>query len=409
MESPDFLKSHKNISNLRDLMPALQNKFYFNYGGQGPLPTKSLTAIKNSWKKIQELGPFTDNVWSYLKNEINLTKTYLERICGVTKYQIAFTENTTSGCILPLWGLPLEPSKRILISDCEHPGIIAACKELARRKKLKIDILKVRKLRYGLNDINLLHESVLNQIEKSLEKETKLIVISHVLWNTGQIMPIKDIFNRIKKHPLKPYLLVDAAQSFGQIPIVDAANNSDIYSFTGHKWAFGPEGLGGVVLSERVLKESNPTIIGWKSIQKEESIYVNNINPFHLNSQRFEIATSCTPLLAGLRCSLELLEQEGNEKERLKKIQNLSKKLWEGLNNIKNIKTILDGPPSTGLVSFILNNQQSESSLVSSLGRQKVWIRILEDPTWLRACLHITSNEKEIAKLLESIEYQTNI
>jgi len=39
---------------LKDNMPALQNKDYFNYGGQGPLPTQSLNAItsgiiKFSW------------------------------------------------------------------------------------------------------------------------------------------------------------------------------------------------------------------------------------------------------------------------------------------------------------------------------------------------------------------------
>ena len=56
--------------NLRSLMPGLKNKFYFNYGGQGPLPTQSLNEITKSWQKIQELGPFTSNVWPYINNEI---------------------------------------------------------------------------------------------------------------------------------------------------------------------------------------------------------------------------------------------------------------------------------------------------------------------------------------------------
>ena len=32
-------------NNLRDQIPALKNKYYFNYGGQGPLPKSSLEAI----------------------------------------------------------------------------------------------------------------------------------------------------------------------------------------------------------------------------------------------------------------------------------------------------------------------------------------------------------------------------
>ena len=44
-------------------MPALANKVYFNYGGQGPLPTPSLEAIQQAWATIQELGPFSEAVF----------------------------------------------------------------------------------------------------------------------------------------------------------------------------------------------------------------------------------------------------------------------------------------------------------------------------------------------------------
>jgi len=44
-------------NNLRDLIPALKNKYYFNYGGQGPLPKSSLEAIVKTWEIIQDLGP----------------------------------------------------------------------------------------------------------------------------------------------------------------------------------------------------------------------------------------------------------------------------------------------------------------------------------------------------------------
>ena len=384
-------------------MPALQNKTYFNYGGQGPLPSPSLKAISTSWEKIQELGPFTNKVWPYIAEEVELTKKYLAQICGVSKSQIALTENVTSGCVLPLWGLPFKSSERILISDCEHPGVVAACQELARRKELQIDILPVQQLRNGAEKQLATDELVLEELEIALKLNTKLVVLSHVLWNTGQIMPIKAVSKRLFNHPLKPFLMVDAAQSFGQIPIATAARNSDIYAFTGHKWACGPEGLGGVALSERVLQEATPTLTGWKALQKEGSIHNYNSNPYHLDARRFEIATSCVPLLAGLRCSLNLLEQEGTETERLKKIQDLSLKLWMGLDEIPGIQNILKGSPASGLVSFSILGGEGEQTFVKELGKQKLWIRVLEDPTWLRACLHVTSEKKEITALLTAI------
>tara|TARA_Y100001968_G_scaffold280565_1_gene277148 strand:- start:21200 stop:22453 length:1254 start_codon:yes stop_codon:yes gene_type:complete len=399
MFSKEVLDSHKSPLNLRDLMAALQNKAYFNYGGQGPLPQSSLKAITKSWEKIQSLGPFTNNVWPYIADEIESTKILLSKICGVSKHRIALTENVTSGCVLPLWGLPLSKSHRILISDCEHPGVVAACKELAKRKDLSIDILHVQHLRVGLNEANRTTEFLLKEIDKSIHEKTKLVVLSHLLWNTGQIMPIEAIANKLKVHSLKPFLLVDAAQSFGQIPVSPAADLADIYAFTGHKWACGPEGLGAVVVSERVLKESTPTLIGWKSLEEEKGIYDDNLSPFHKDARRFEIATSCIPLLAGLRCSLELLEAEGSEKDRLKKIQNFSKLLWCSLNEIEGVETILKGPPPAGLVSFTPKTSQSPTFILRQLGRKNLFVRVLEDPPWLRACLHVTSIEKEIMDL----------
>ena len=124
-------------------MPALQNKSYFNYGGQGPLPTQSLNAITTSWEKIQHLGPFTNDVWPYITKEVISTKNLLSEICGIHPRRIALTENVTSGCVLPLLGLPLSEGDHLLISDCEHPGIVAACKALALTKNLSIGILPI--------------------------------------------------------------------------------------------------------------------------------------------------------------------------------------------------------------------------------------------------------------------------
>ena len=153
-------------SSLRALMPALQNKKYFNYGGQGPLPNPSLEAITASWQKIQDLGPFTNKVWPYVNSELDATKQYLAKICGVNKQRIALTENVTSGCVLPLLGLPFLKGDRLLISDCEHPGVVSACMELARRKELKIDLLPVKQLRNGVDKIKETEQVLLESVEK---------------------------------------------------------------------------------------------------------------------------------------------------------------------------------------------------------------------------------------------------
>ncbi len=389
-------------------MPALQNKSYFNYGGQGPLPTPSLEAISRSWNKIQQLGPFTNDVWPYIASEIKATKSILASICGVTVNRVALTENVTSGCVLPMLGLPFRPGDHILISDCEHPGILYACMELAQRQRLYIDILPVKSLLNGANKLKDTERSLIDNLEDKLQAKTKLVVLSHILWNTGQIMSISAVAERISNHPSKPYLLVDAAQSFGQIPIKGAAAKADIYAFTGHKWACGPEGLGAVITSERVLEEANPTLIGWRSLKNEGHIKEKTAEPFHMDGRRYEVATSCIPLLAGLRCSLNLLTSQDSDIERLKAIQTWSSQFWTNLQHLEGAGSILKGPPPAGLVSFTLKQKTSPKEIVKLLGQRGLWIRDLEDPACLRACFHVTSKSEEVQMLNQAIKELAN-
>ena len=389
-----------DTNKLRSQCPALLNKTYFNYGGQGPLPTPSLEAIQASWRRIQELGPFTTDVWPFIGAEVSSTRRRLAQLCGVAPHRLALSENVTSGCVLPLWGLPFDSGDRLLISDCEHPGVVAACVELARREGLTIDTLPAKQLR---GDQPSTDAGVMDALEQSLTSRTRLVVLSHLLWNTGQIMPIPAVAERLAQHPQAPYLLVDAAQSFGQIPVQDAAAAADIYAFTGHKWACGPEGLGGVALSERVLNEGQPTVIGWRSLQDESKADLSSSDPFHHDSRRFEVATSCVPLMAGLRCSLELLDQEGSAETRLMRIRQLSGDLWSGLREMPGVKPLMEVPPASGLVSFQLSCDAAPAEVVQQLGQQGLWIRDLADPSCLRACTHVTTTEAETEALTTAI------
>jgi len=382
---------------MRTLCPALANKTYFNYGGQGPLPTPSLQAITASWHRIQELGPFTGAVWPFVEQETARVRQALAALCDVGPHRIALTENVTSGCVLPLWGLPWSPGDELLLSDCEHPGVVAACQELARREGLEIRWLPVLEL-CTTHGQNALDAAVLAGLEQALTPQTKLVALSHLLWNSGSVMPITAVAARLKQQPNQPWLLVDAAQSMGAIPVEEAAAAADIYAFTGHKWCCGPEGLGGVALSERLLEQAQPTLIGWRSLRHEASAG----SSFHSDARRFEVATSCVPLCSGLATSLELLAAQGTAAQRLERIQAGSRRLWQGLQTLEGVNTLLPEPPPAGLVSFTLAGR-SGAAVVERLGEQGLWIRRLDDPDCLRACTHVTTTEAEIDMLLDAL------
>jgi len=142
---------------------------------------------------------------------------------------------------------------------------------------------------------------------------------------------------------------------------------SDLYSITSHKWACGPEGLGAIYVSDKFIHETDPTIIGWKSLKKEQGIYEPSDNLFHDDARKFEVATSCIPLLAGLRNSLDLLDKDCHEKEKNENIKKLSGKLWDELNQLNEVELVLEKKYLNGIVSFNIENIVLDLSTISVL------------------------------------------
>jgi L-cysteine/cystine lyase len=392
---------------LRAGMPALSNKTYFNYGGQGPLPAASLEAITRCWHSIQELGPFTTTVWPLVNGHTSGLRQRLGQWLGVPPCRLAFTENVTSGCVLPLWGLPWQQGDGLLLSDCEHPGVVAACQELALRLGLAVSQFPVGGL---TGDAAATETLLLERLERALQPNTRLVVLSHLLWNTGQLLPIERVAELLSQHPNRPWLLVDGAQSLGSVPVAAAVSAADIYACTGHKWCCGPEGLGVVALSERLLAEARPTLVGWRGLVSEHvgaEPPVPGSSPFHADGRRFEVATSCIPLFAGLNCSLELLEAEGPPEQRLERIRPRAAQLWQGLQQLAGAEPLLGVPPPAGLVSFQLRRAGGEmvnpEEIVAALGEQAIWLRSLPDPACVRACTHLTTTEQEVELLLDAL------
>ena len=61
-------------------------------------------------------------------------KSIIAQKLGVNSKNVAFTENISSGMILPFWGIKVEDGEELLISDCEHPGVVAASRVILQKK-----------------------------------------------------------------------------------------------------------------------------------------------------------------------------------------------------------------------------------------------------------------------------------
>ncbi|MEG5160954.1 aminotransferase class V-fold PLP-dependent enzyme [Microcoleus sp. AT3-A2] len=376
--------------NHRQQFPALANKAYFNYGGQGPLPEPALEAIYEAYKRVQLGGPFSGEVGAWVIQEAMLTRRAIASELTVPPETIALTEDVTVGCNIALWGIDWKAGDHLLISDCEHPGIVASVMELQRRFKIEVSICPL---------VATLNEGdPVAVIADSLRPNTRLLVISHILWNTGQVLPLAEIVKVC--HQTKVKVLVDAAQSVGVLPLNLIESGVDFYAFTGHKWWCGPEGLGGLYVSAEALADLHPVFIGWRGIVTDANAKVLG---WKSGSQRYEIATSAYPLYAGLRSAIALQHEWGTIEERYPEICRLSKYLWERLSELPDVECLRKSAPEAGLVSFRLTNGMPHKKLVDLLEKQGIMVRTILNPDCVRACVHYFTTEAEIDKLVGAI------
>ena len=384
----------------RQHFPALANKAYFNYGGQGPLPQVSLEAIKRSYECVQEMGPFSREVNAWVTREAIATRSAIASELNVPVEAIALTEDVTVGCNIAFWGIDWKPGDHLLLSDCEHPGIVATAMELQRRFNIEISTCPLM--------------ATLNQgdpvavIAQHLRPNTRLLAISHILWNTGQVLPLDEIVKVCHNPSLRQggqivRVLVDAAQSVGVLPLNLIDLGVDFYAFTGHKWWCGPEGLGGLYVSADALPDLHPTFIGWRSIVTDEKAKQTGWKP---GGQRYEIATSAYPLYAGLREAIALHHQWGTIEERHQEIRRLSQYLWERLYEISHVNCLRKSPPEAGLVAFELTNGKSHNQLVDFLEKQGCLVRTILSPNCVRVCVHYFTTELEIDRLVYALASQ---
>jgi len=180
-----------------------------------------------------------------------------------------------------------------------------------------------------------------------------MIVINHASNVCGTIQPIKEIGQIAHRNNL--LFLVDAAQTAGVIPIDMQQDNIDLLAFTGHKSLYGPMGVGGLIVGERVNSlEMHPLRQGGTGSRSEREVQPDFF------PDRFECGTPNAVGIAGLLGAISWIKEQGMDEIKTHE-QRLCAELLQGLLSIPGV--IVYGPHSaekqTGVVSFNIQGMEA--------------------------------------------------
>lgn len=257
---------------------------------------------------------------SYESNKlILLTREKIANFFNYNKSEnVIFTNNITSSLNILIKGM-LKQNDHVISTTLEHNSVLRPLFECSNSLNINIDLVNSSKDGF-INPID---------IENKINKNTKLVIISHASNVIGSIQNIKEIGAICKENNV--FFIIDTAQTAGMVKVDMHQCNANAIAFTGHKSLLGPQGIGGFIIDDLLNDECTSTFSGGTG-SLSHSLTQPNFLP-----DKFECGTLNSPGIVGLSNSIDFINKEGLETI-YSKTSYLRSKLYEGMLNIDGIK-----------------------------------------------------------------------
>ena len=242
--------------------------FSMNYS-RGKIELKIKNKDEDYWRKVAgmyhqnvkfinlESGYFSPSpesvkdYWVNFVNEINESPSYymrtrqnemrekvrekLANYAGVAKDELVLTRNTTESMNIIIQGIKLEEGDEILRTNLEYPNMIQALDMRERRFGTKVRIVDV-----PIHPIS--QDEIVEKVIGAVNKKTKVILISHMVFLNGQVFPVKEVCKKAREMGIET--IVDGAHSFSHVDMDVSEIGCDYYASSLHKWLGAPLGNG---------------------------------------------------------------------------------------------------------------------------------------------------------------------
>ncbi|MCL2688069.1 MAG: cysteine desulfurase [Methanobrevibacter sp.] len=393
----------KSIENIRKDFPILKNITYLDSASTSLTPKGVIDSISDYYNNYNaNVGRGAYRTAIKAGQKLEETREKIANLINANNDEIIFTLNTTTAINIVANGFPYEKNDNIITSNMEHHSNFIPWLNLEKESKNNIDV-KIAKA----NNDGFVEPS---NIENLIDKNTKLVAITHVSNSIGAYQDIKEISKIIHEYE-DIHLLVDVAQSIGHHKIDVKDIDADFIAAPGHKGLLGPTGTGFLYVKEEIANCLKPMNLGGGTITNIQN------KEFNLDEvpYRFEGGTQNISGIIGLGTAIDYIENIGISNIE-KHCQKLTKELYEGLSDIENI--ILYGNPEniSSIVSFNIDgvNPYDVSKILDETAN--ICVRsgfhcaipslnhVNAKEGNVRASLHIYNNSTDIEKLVDNVK-----
>ena len=271
--------------------------------------------------------------------------------CAVTKLLnapdpscIAFAANATEALNIALSGL-FVPGDHIITTVCEHNS---ALRPLYRLREQGVQL--------NFTDVDEKGQLRYEQWEHFLRPSTRALVVTGASNVTGNATDLTRAAEFAHRNGL--LLIVDAAQTAGELPMDMQALGVDVLCFTGHKALLGPQGTGGLYVRPGLA--IRPLVVGGSGVHSFDERHPTQM------PTALEAGTLNVPGIAGLCAGVEwLLEQDAENLHRRETV--LAKLFYESICHIRNVTVYGDLTMAVRAPIVSLNIGDEDSARVADI------------------------------------------
>jgi len=374
---------------LSDDFPS-SDKIYLNNASVSLMPTQSIEAMKEFLITYNSIGPDSKDSEPFVTEKLQNVRKTIAKIISCQPDEVILTQSTTDGINFVANGLTFDNNSNIIIRGMTHEHHSNFYPWIKLKEKISIQNLPIDDNGFfRLDDL----ESLVNQ-------NTKLVALSHALYNTGSILPVEEIGKILDD---KVPFFIDSAQTIGCIGDIDVSKiRCDFMSFNGSKWLCGPMGTGLFYCNRKSSELLEPKTIGGESA----IIYDDSKLAFKELPDKFQTGFRNYVGIVGLASSANYMLNLGMNNIH-EKNQHLSNLFREELSKIPNV--ILYGPDDhnvrTSIVSFNIKGFDSQE-VVDKLEKQNIILAVREimDKKIVRASPHFFNTESQMLQVIDAIK-----
>ena len=259
--------------------------------------------------------------------------------------QVVFSGGITQSLNIALKGL-LRDGDHVVTTQMEHNSVFRPLAQL-QAQGVRVDVA-----RCGLDG-----KLDLSDMESKITARTKLVVMTGASNVCGTVLPVREVGAICRARGV--LLLVDSAQTAGVFPISMRNDFIDILAFTGHKGLLAAQGLGGLVLSQRIADEMLPLITGGTGSNSHSADM-----PAEL-PDRLEAGTLNIPGIVALSVALDYIAKIGIKAIYAREME-LLKRLTDGLKTISGLRIVGPENPEDKCAVAALDFSYNDSAVITN-------------------------------------------